>query len=1020
MAVTIDPNPNNNPKIKFTVDHPYNGPNQNFTQSLDPGGTYLVSNSWGPVGNGLVEYHRKRLEQAKAAGASDASEAVLGSNLAILSATWVAQTNASLYMTNRMSNTSSQYHHQVGIAGYKTSSFVDLPGNVIGTVSLAGNGAMEDAVFFSASAHSSVFESLAVQQTSGVSAVSTVKLIDIAAAANDKIFNATGANYVGVVKPNLVGCDSWLNSFQSAVTTTANHPGHRLILPAHCDIKEGSWTGAGFFDILSTATKTSIGSIIAGGLNGGFGSNPLSTSTFTSNALNTVSQFAVSTFSNLATTFGDPIDMAKGDYLYSHEDINTGVGPFPQALLFSKLYSSSNRYQDGPLGKGWTHNFAASAGLASNSFQGLGEDSALDAVNTLAEQMVALNLLADPAKPLDKMVIATLGQRWFADTQINNTVVVKQGLGGEIFVRLQDGTYNPPQGSSAKLIKNADNTFTYDSLHRNQLKFDATGNVAVYTDASGIQAKFAYVGGNLTSVTNSLGRSLAFTYVGDRIDAVKDGIRLVQYDYDAVGNLLTYTDAALQKTQFKYASPGLMTQVFYPANPVDPFVTNLYDGLGRVATQTNASDQVYTYFFAGSRSEELDPLGGRKITYLDAFGKVLRSTDTRGFTTINSYDGQERLVATVFPEGNAVQYEYDDATCASAQKRCTHNVKTETKIAKPGTGLANLVNKYLYEGTYNQLSYHTNPKNKVTHYTYTKGQVATVTRPADAAGVAGLTTYGYTTVTPAGFNAFVLPSSVTAHITATETVVNKTTYDPANKYVPKTTVVDAGTGLLNLTTTYAYDSFGNLRVVNGPRTDVTDTVTTDYDAERRPIQVTNALGKISKLRYNADGRLALTAAQLGAEWSVSCRNYFPSGKLKTTWGPVLGAVDNACPAITDTVPTQSYAYDVLDRLSRAVEFLPVAEGGNRITDTLYYADNAIKTVRSAVGTGLAQDTASYTYTDNGLPETVKDAEGNLTTTVYDGHDRKSKVFYLTRPSPTSRPPPTLSSTTTMPTAMSSS
>jgi YD repeat-containing protein len=51
---------------------------------------------------------------------------------------------------------------------------------------------------------------------------------------------------------------------------------------------------------------------------------------------------------------------------------------------------------------------------------------------------------------------------------------------------------------------------------------------------------------------------------------------------------------------------------------------------------------------------------------------------------------------------------------------------------------------------------------------------------------------------------------------------------------------------------------------------------------------------------------------------------------------------------------------------------------------LYYADNA---VRGGVGTCLAQDT------DNGLPETVKDAEGNLTTTVYDGHDRKSKVFY---------------------------
>ena len=49
----------------------------------------------------------------------------------------------------------------------------------------------------------------------------------------------------------------------------------------------------------------------------------------------------------------------------------------------------------------------------------------------------------------------------------------------------------------------------------------------------------------------------------------------------------------------------------------------------------------------------------------------------------NTYDGQSRLVKRVLPEGNSVEYEYDDATCLS-QLRCTHNVKTVRQATSPG------------------------------------------------------------------------------------------------------------------------------------------------------------------------------------------------------------------------------------------------------------------------------------------------------------------------------------------------
>jgi YD repeat-containing protein len=49
--------------------------------------------------------------------------------------------------------------------------------------------------------------------------------------------------------------------------------------------------------------------------------------------------------------------------------------------------------------------------------------------------------------------------------------------------------------------------------------------------------------------------------------------------------------------------------------------------------------------------------------------------------------------------------------------------------------------------------------------------------------------------------------------------------------------------------------------------------------------------------------------------------------------------------------------------------------------------------RSGVGTGLDTAEVSATYRPNGQAETVTDGEGNMTTYVFDGHDRLSRTRY---------------------------
>ncbi|RIX83200.1 RHS repeat-associated core domain-containing protein [Acidovorax cavernicola] len=977
--------------INFTVTHNAyaagSSSNQSFSQRLKAGGTntFLIANAWGPAGRGPVENHRRIQSDLRASGAAETSEPVLGSTLAMLGAQWLAQSTHNAHINERLSGAVILHQHQVGIAGFLNNAYVDLPGSMVTVANPAGQTDKESAAFTNWAMHQSILESTVVQQTTGVSAVSTVKIIDMAVEAGQTIYDATSSIYAESIRPRLDACAPFLAVFDSHIAA-----GQRLILPTRCDNGEGNWHGAGYFTI---GSGLYLGSIVSDGLSGGLATasqTPLLANVFSGTAMIATPGL----IPNSGTYYNDPIDMVSGAFLYDHEDINVGVGSFPQSLSFRRLYSSSLRTQNGPMGKGWTHNFNASVAVNSDGFQAMGEDSALDAVGTLVEQKISYDLMLNPARPIGQLVVAAVGQRWFGDQLVNNTVIVKQGLNGEVFVKLPDGTYNPPPGNSAKLTKNADGTYSYQTVNKAMLKFNAAGKAEAFTDSSGLQLKYAYTGADLASVTNSLGRALTFTNSGGKITQVGDGTRTVKFVYDANSNLTTFTDSLAQNTTYGYGLVGQMTKLFYPSFPTVAAVTNVYDTLGRVKTQTNARGKLYDYYFAGSRTEEVGPGGVAKTNYIDASGNVIQSSTPVGNWTVNTYDGHSRLLTKLLPEGNYNQYAYDDATCASVDKRCTHNVKTITSVGKSGSGLPNRVQSFAYETAFNKVATATDARGKVTSYTYTaQGLPLAVTSPVDAAGVAPQTSYTYVAYTPTGFATFYLPATQTVKTTSANSVITATTYNTANKYVPATSVVDFGTGKLDLTSTFTFDATGNLTVANGPRTDVTDTVTTAYDAGRRAIQVTDAAGKLTKTTYDKDGRPTITGAQIGTQWLVSCSRYSETGKVTRAWGPALTAAATTCPTEAAPVPITDTAYDDLDRAFRTTQFVAAADGGNRVTETVYNADDTVQIVKKAVGTALVQNYATYTYTPNGNLDSSKDAKNNLTVYLYDGFDRLSKTHY---------------------------
>ncbi|THD34430.1 MAG: RHS repeat-associated core domain-containing protein [Sphingomonas sp.] len=60
---------------------------------------------------------------------------------------------------------------------------------------------------------------------------------------------------------------------------------------------------------------------------------------------------------------------------------------------------------------------------------------------------------------------------------------------------------------------------------------------------------------------------------------------------------------------------------------------------------------------------------------------------------------------------------------------------------------------------------------------------------------------------------------------------------------------------------------------------------------------------------------------------------------------------------------------------------------DRITQNKYYDDGQLNKVIKALGTPLQQDYVTYTYSANGKPLTVTDADGNVAGYTYDGFDR---------------------------------
>jgi len=471
-----------------------------------------------------------------------------------------------------------------------------------------------------------------------------------------------------------------------------------------------------------------------------------------------------------------------------------------------------------------------------------------------------------------------------------------------------------------------------------------------------------------------------------------------------------------------YASDSTSFRIRRPGSASDDVRYN-YGADGRIASVVrDGLTWTYAYSVSGNAATMVvtDPGGHSRTIVSDlAVGLPTSVTDAMNRTTSYAYDPAGRLIRATAPEGNQVEYDYDQRG----------NIVLAEAVARPGSGTPAVTARASYPAacanprTCNRPTSTTDANGHVTDYSYdpTHGGIVTITAPAPAAGpVRPQTRYAYASLaTPAGANVHRLTrisacatlASCDGGADEVETVI---AYNHGNLLVSDVTRRD-GAGTLVAVDRFGYDSVGNRLTVDGPLAGTADTVRTRYNLagevtgtvspdpdgagalEPRAQRITRspATGLVTRVETGT------VAGQSETDWA----GFAPLERVDIAYDshgrPVqrsLAGSDGAVQALTRTgYDMEGRLWCVAVRMNPARFAAPLADacapdtaggfGPDRISRTGYDAVHRPVRFEAGIGTADAATEVETAYTANGRILHATDGQGNRTTYEYDGHDR---------------------------------
>jgi RHS repeat-associated protein len=498
--------------------------------------------------------------------------------------------------------------------------------------------------------------------------------------------------------------------------------------------------------------------------------------------------------------------------------------------------------------------------------------------------------------------------------------------------------------------------------------------------------KFTLLSGttySLTQITNRTGQSLNLTWNGSRAltqvtDAGSSAV-LLTLAYDTKGRILTATDMYGRQVGYAF-STGTAT------SPI------MLQTVSQVVSSGTANPPAHwTYTYTTDNGQQLNtvtvpsPTGSGNSTATinyDSMGRVASLVDANGNLRVYTYNSGSTQVQVKDPAGNV--------TLSWTQKFNTGGLDTGITDA----GSHSTTNAYTDTANPLKPTSVTDRNGHTTTTTYdTFGNVLTMTTPR---GV--MTTYTWS------YANFAL-GRLTSVQEGSKPATTITYYEPSG-LINTVTRPEPNNGAGTITTTYTYDSLGNVLTVVAPGNDATSSITTtlNYTTDGaysqsakigQPLTVTDNLNHVTHLRYDSRGRPISVTDALGNETDFS---YNLIGQPDTTTYPATGQTGSGHSHTTNAYLyvggplTTITAFDESNAQVRQVtrsyglegESLSVSGSTEPVTNT-YDALYRVKTLRDG-----NNNTTTYAYNNIGLASLITMPGGE--TTQFPSYDNDGNLL----------------------------
>ena len=599
-------------------------------------------------------------------------------------------------------------------------------------------------------------------------------------------------------------------------------------------------------------------------------------------------------------------------------------------------------------------------------------------------------------------VVATSGRwglGWSDSHQIHLSIAspyfgVIEGSGYVTLFMPTSGEYLAANGSGERITADGSNWKLYrqDGVYT----FDGAGRLVSRDNEDASRLFYSYdQHGRLQSIVSAQGRAIEFAYADTSSDAQITGVSsqgslLASYTYDN-GRLstVTYPDGGQRTYHYEDARfPRHLTGI--TAEDGQRFSTFAYDDKGRAISSTHAGGaDASSFVYTPAGTIATDALGEQSTFTMTSAGegppKIASITNSAGTETYSYYeastDFRRRLSAKTDRAGVVTKHTYGDVV-ESGVRMSVHTVQRAFGLPEQSTFITHTTTDS------NRVLRLQSDRAIVSYARNARLQPQTVTTTAIDTNQARVTAISYCEAADVSGPGSICP--ILGLIKAVDGPRTDVADSVQYAYYPSD---DAGCTISGGVCRYRK---GDLWKVTNALGQVTEYLS--YDGVGRVLSMKDANGLVIDYTYHARGWLTASKVR-GADTAsenddrITLIDYWPTGLVKQVTQP-----DGAFTHFT--YDTAQRLTDIADNAGNSMHYT-LDNAGNRFKEDTKDASGTLKRTLSRIYNQLGQlatqatasgDPTDFGYDANGNTKTVTDALGHLTQNDYDPLNRLARTL----------------------------